>query len=205
MYKSHLVDDLFKEYAILSIWLVFGLSILILLLYILSTGFDLKLAFQRLKSVFPAALVTATSGSGIIAMPVTMKIVSEHLKDSRIVKAVVPATINILQISDCMVNVFLCYMIYKCFYGHPPTIEMLWPFTLVFGLLRFASAAIVGSTVFILLPIYESYLHFNPTMLSLIVAFNILFDPIIGGGNTFTGVASYKIFEGIWTKLFKQN
>ena len=71
-------------------------------------------------------------------------------------------------------------------------------FSLVFVLARFATAAVIGGAIFIMLPIYEAYLGFNAEMIAIILAFNVILDPVITASNVVANGALCQIFEKVW-------
>ena len=72
-------------------------------------------------------------------------------------------------------------------------------FSFVFVLARFATAAVLGGAIFIMLPIYETYLSFTPEMIGIILAFNTILDPLITSSNVMANGALCRIFERVWT------
>ena len=74
-------------------------------------------------------------------------------------------------------------------------------FTTVFVLARFATAAVLGGAIFIMLPIYESYLAFNAEMIAIILAFNVILDPIVTSSNVMANGALCRVFEHVWSRV----
>jgi Na+/H+-dicarboxylate symporter len=136
-------------------------------------------------------------------MPWTIKGASKNLENPDLAKAIIPATTNIQQVGDCIVNSFLCFVLYKQFYGYAPDLLLWAKFSVIFVLARFATAAILGGAMFVMLPIYESYLNFTGEMIAVIVALNVVLDPIVTSCNVL-GVGSLcKVFEIVWKKVQK--
>ena len=116
-------------------------------------------------------------------MPWTIAGAAKNLKNPQFAKAIIPATTNIQQIGDCIINTFLCFLIYRHFFRHSPDSLTWMSFSLIFVLARFATAAILGGAIFIMLPIYEAYLGFNAEMIAIILAFNVVLDPLVTSCN----------------------
>ena len=74
-------------------------------------------------------------------------------------------------------------------------------FSIVFVLARFATAAVLGGAIFIMLPIYESYLNFTPEMIAIILALNVFLDPLITSTNVIANGALCRVFEKVWRKI----
>ena len=56
-----------------------------------------------------------------------------------------------------------------------------------------------------MLPIYETYLGFNPEMIAIILAFNVVLDPIITGSNVVANGSLCRVFEKVWLKVLSLN
>ena len=74
-------------------------------------------------------------------------------------------------------------------------------FSFVFVLARFATAAVLGGAIFIMLPLYETYLDFNPEMIAIILALNVFLDPLITSGNVMANGALCRVFERVWGRI----
>jgi Na+/H+-dicarboxylate symporter len=113
---------------------------------------------------------------------------------------VIPATTNIQQIGDCIINALLCLVIIKSFGQQLPNWDTWLQFSMVFTVARFATAAVIGGAIFIILPIYSTYLGFTGEMIAIILAFNIILDPIITASNVMANAALCNILENVWYK-----
>ena len=74
-------------------------------------------------------------------------------------------------------------------------------FSIAFVIARYYTAAVLGGAIFIMLPIYESYLSFNTEMLAIILAFNVVLDPIATSMNVLCNGALCRLFELVWTRV----
>lgn len=178
MYKTDLFNQLSTQYADLLLWLVVILCIYISFLFAIgSNGFGKTFA-KSVHNLLPATGMAFSSGCSLSTMPWTIEGTSKNLKDKDLAKAVIPATTNIQQIGDCIANTFLCFLIYRYFKGYNPDFATWLSFSTIFVLARFATAAVLGGAIFIMLPIYESYLGFSHEMTAMILAFNVILDPL---------------------------
>lgn len=198
MYKTNLFQDLILQYSTLLLWLALLLALYIIFLFALGGSGTIKNIIQSIKNLLPAGGIAFSSGCSISTMPWTIDGASKNLQNPSFAKAIIPATTNIQQIGDCIINTFLCFLIYKHFFGHAPDIATWSMFTVVFVLARFATAAVIGGAIFIMLPIYENYLSFNPEMIAIILAFNVILDPIVTSTNVIANGALCRIFERVW-------
>lgn len=201
MYQTQLLNQLMNRYLALLFWLILILLAYIAFLFLLGSGFSLKTYLKNIKNLLPAGGIAFSSGCSLSTIPWTIEGTAKNLKDPSLANTVIPATTNIQQVGDCIANSFLCFLIYYSYFGAVPSISTWISFSLIFILARFATAAVLGGSIFIMLPIYESYLGFNNEMIALILALNVILDPLITCTNVIANGALCRVFERIWNKL----
>jgi hypothetical protein len=201
MYKTNMVDQIVTHYADLLIWLVIALLSYIAILFLLGGGKGVPNYTQRIKNLLPAFGISFSSGCSLSTMPWTISGTSKNLKNPDLAGAIIPSTTNIQQIGDCIINSFFCFIIFYHFNGYKVDILTWASFSAVFVLARFATAAVLGGAVFIMLPIYEAYLGFTPEMIAMILAFNVILDPLVTCTNVISNGALCRVFERIWRAL----
>jgi len=204
IHHTNLLYQLLKISPQIAFYLTIFLSFYLCFLFFISS-FSLSMALKHLRNLLPAGTIAFLSGCSISTMPWTIEGTAKNLDNPQLAQAIIPATTNIQQIGDCIVQTFLCFLVYNCFYNHPPTLSTWISFSLVFTLARFATAGILGGAIFIMLPIYENYLYFNAEMISVILAFNTLLDPLITSSNVLANGALCRLFEKIWTPILRIN
>ena len=204
MYKTQLLEHVVSHFSLLLVWLVACIAVYIAFLFVLGNGGSFRKAMLALKNLLPAGGIAFSSGCSLSTMPWTIAGTGKNLHNTSFAEAVIPATTNIQQIGDCIINTFLCFLIYRQFFGTTPEIITWIHFSVVFVLARFATAAVLGGAIFIMLPIYESYLSFNAEMIALILAFNVVLDPLVTSSNVVANGALCQIFEKIWRKIVPQ-
>ncbi len=198
MYETHLIGHVFSHYAILVVWLTAFLGIYIVFLNALGAGWAFSQISKSIKNLIPAGGIALTSGCSLSTMPWTIAGASKNLQNPGLAKAIIPATTNIQQIGDCIAQTFLCFLIYRHFYGINPDVLTWLAFSTVFVLARFATAAVLGGAIFIMLPIYETYLNFTGEMIAIILALNVVLDPLITSSNVMANGALCRVFERVW-------
>lgn len=203
MYQSNLLTHIFTHYALLVLWLIVFLCVYLLFLFALGTGFSFGKILVNIKNMLPAGGIALTSGCSLSTMPWTIQGVAKNLDNPALAQGIIPATTNIQQIGDCIAQTFLCFLIYRHFYGVNPDLSTWTMFSCIFVLARFATAAVLGGAIFIMLPIYETYLDFNPEMIAIILALNVFLDPIITSSNVMANGALCRVFEVIWNRMRK--
>ncbi len=204
MYQTKLLQQLGAQYADLLIFLILFLASYIAMIFLIGSNFSYVTSIRSIKNLLPAGSISFSSGCSLSTMPWTIEGTAKNLRDPHLAKAVIPATTNIQQIGDCIANSFLAFLIYSHFFGTPPSLSVWIPFTVVFVLARFATAAVIGGAIFIMLPIYEAYLNFTPEMIAIILAFNVILDPLITCSNVMANGALCRIFENVWSTICRE-
>lgn len=199
--ETQLIQHVVQHYVTLLAYLLCFLGAYLGILLLISTNFSLRKAAQNLRHLLPATGIALTSGCSLSTMPWTIAGAAKNLENPELAKAIIPATTNIQQIGDCITNTFLCFLLYRYFNGHNPDTFMWLQFSLVFVLARYATAAVIGGAIFLMLPIYETYLHFNGEMIATILAFNVLLDPLVTSSNVLANGILCRVFEKVWNAL----
>lgn len=201
MYQTKLLTHVFSYYTIIVMWLALFLALYLVFLFALGAGGSLSRTITNMKNLLPAGGIAITSACSLSTMPWTIEGASKTLQNPDLAKALIPATTNIQQIGDCIANAFLCFLIYKNFYGTAPDFMTWLHFSVIFTLARYATAAVQGGAIFIMLPLYETYLDFNSEMIALILALNVVLDPLITCCNVLANGALCRTFERVWNQV----
>ncbi|MCE2951311.1 MAG: cation:dicarboxylate symporter family transporter [Alphaproteobacteria bacterium] len=204
MTKTGLLSQVVETYTVLLLALVGFISLYLSVLFFLSAGGSPSKTLKHIKSLLPAGALALTSGCSLSTMPWTIAGASKNMYDPNLAKAVIPATTNIQQVGDAIANAFFCFLIYTHFFGKTPEPTLWLTFSVVFTLARFATAAMLGGAIFVMLPIYESYLHFNGEMIALVLALNVVFDPIVTSSNVMANGALCRVFERVWQLIKRE-
>lgn len=188
-----------KDYT--AVFLVTALAELayILLFYTLANRFSWRKIFSNLKNMLPAAISGFSTMSSAASMPLTLMGVQNNLENQDIARSVVPATVNIHLMGDCFAIPIFAYAVMKSFGMPEPSLLVYLTFTAYFVLAKFSVAAVPGGGIIVMLPILESYLGFHSTMLSLITALYILFDPITTSINILGNGAFAKLVDSLFS------
>ena len=56
-------------------------------------------------------------------------------------------------------------------------------------------------SIFIILPIYTAYLGFTSEQIAVILAFNVILDPIVTASNVMANAALCNILQNVWGKV----
>jgi Na+/H+-dicarboxylate symporter len=205
MYVTGILSYMLIHYSVLMLYLLVSIILYLFLIFYVSNVFNIENTINNIKNLLPAGAISFTSGCSLSTMPWTIVNTAKNLKDPSLAKAIIPATTNIQQIGDCIVNSFLCFLIYRNFFGYNPDIITWLKFTLVFVAVRFSTVAMIGGAIFLMIPVYQHYLNFNDEMIAMIIAFNVILDPIVTSSNVLANGGLAKIFEMVWNRISKDN
>lgn len=197
------VQVLFKDYAMIFAVIALAQYSYVLLLYVIFNHFNLRQAFLNVKNMLPAAITGFSTMSSAAAMPLTILGAENNVYNKDLVRAIIPATVNIHLIGDCFAIPIFAFAILKSFGMPEPTLFSYLIFMCYFVLAKFSVAAIPAGGIIVMLPVLETYLGFNANMLSLITALYILFDPIVTSANILGNGAFAKAIDKLVGIVFK--
>lgn len=183
MYHDQVMGFLVQNYGM--IFLLVGASVFayIALLYFIASRSNKASFTECLKNMMPSAIAGFGTMSSVAAMPLTLLGTEKNSNHPHLARAVIPATVNIHLIGDCFAIPIFAFAILKSFGIASPCFANYLIFACYFVLAKFSVAAVPGGGILVMLPILEQYLGFDASMLSLITALYILFDPVITCAN----------------------
>lgn len=181
--------------------MIMGVTGYVIILYLIVGWFSIKRTAKAIQNVLPAGLIAFSSMSSVAAMPITIQATEKNLKNPSFASMVIPATTNIQQVGDCFIQVFLCCMILSAFGQNIPNLDTFLLFLSVFVLARFTTAAVIGGAIFIMLPLYQTYLGFNEDMIAMLLICNMILDPVVTSSNVMANSALCVLFERFWEKI----
>lgn len=203
MQHDGILELLTKEYALIFSLIAISQFTYIIICYLLLNKFSFIRVFNNIKRVFPAVISGFSTMSSAASMPLLIMGLESNTKNKDVVRAVVPATINIHLIGDCFAIPILAYAILKGFGMEEPPLVTYIVFIFYFILAKFSVVAVPGGGIIVMLPLLESYLGFNSEMLSLITALYILFDPVITAANVLGNGAFAKLIDKMLSYMQK--
>lgn len=198
MHHSGLLDQIINSYTAVIIMITAVIVAYFLILTMIASEFNKERFLQIINNIWPAGVIAFTSMSSAATMPFTIAATEKNLKNPKFAGMLIPATTNIQQIGDCIANALLCLVILKNFGKPIPSLWVWVPFMASFTLARYTTAAVLGGAIFIMIPLYEFYLGFTPEMVALIIALNVVLDPIITSTNVLCNGSLAIIFERLW-------
>ena len=193
-----IIIQIIRDYTLIFVIIAVAQFGYITLLYFMFSKFNIRQSLSSIKNMLPAALSGFSTMSSAASMPLTLVGTERNAKNKDMVHTVVPATVNIHLIGDCIAIPCFAFAILKNYGLTQPHLFTYLIFTGYFVLAKFSVAAIPGGGIIVMLPILERYLGFNSEMLSLITALYILFDPVITSANVLGNGAFAKMIDVVY-------
>lgn len=181
--KDGIIIQIIKNYMLIFLTIALAQYSYIILGYLIISKFKFSRAIIYIKNMLAAAISGFSTMSSAASMPLIIVGTEKNSSNKDLVHTVIPATINIHLIGDCIAIPCFAFAILKSYGGVLPDFSVYLLFTIYFVLAKFSVAAVPGGGILVMLPILEQYLGFSPEMLSLITALYILFDPVITSAN----------------------
>jgi Na+/H+-dicarboxylate symporter len=194
------IGIIIKDYAaIFGMVALAQLTYLVLVFFALN-DFNLRATLGAMKNFLPAAIAGFSTMSSAAVMPLTIEGAAKNASNKDLARAVVPCTVNIHLLGDCIAIPIFAYAMMKSFAMPEPALFAYVVFVCYFVLAKFSVAAVPGGGIIVMLPILESHLGFTPEMLSLMTALYILFDPVVTCANVLGNGAFSKLIDKIMLK-----
>lgn len=198
------VQTIIKDYMMIFLVVICAQYSYIAFAYALLSRFRPKEWINSIKNMLPAAMAGFSTMSSASVMPLTIVGAELNAKNKEIVRSVVPATVNIHLVGDCIAIPIFAYAVMKSFGMPEPSFISYFVFICYFVLAKFSVAAIPGGGIVVMLPVLESCFGFNGEMLSLMTALYILFDPVITSANVLGNGMFAKMIDKILLFQFKK-
>jgi Na+/H+-dicarboxylate symporter len=184
-----------KDYASIMMVVVTAQVVYLFLFYFILDNCNFQKTFISLKNMVPAGISGFVTMSSAVTMPLTIMGTEKNVKDSNLVRSVIPATVNIHLIGNCFTAVILVYAVLKSFGMPVPSLTAFVVFSLYFVMSKFSVVAVPGGGVAALLPLLEAHLGFKEDMISLFTAVYLLFEPLITCGSVMGNGAFAKLID----------
>lgn len=177
------INSIIKDFSLILIIIAISQFSYIASIYLALSKFKIKEWLRNISNMFPALVSGFSTMSSAASMPLTILGVEKNAKNKDLAKSIIPITVSIHLIGDCIAIPVFAYAILKSFGLPEPSLINYLIFAFYFVVAKFSVAAVPGGGVLVMLPILEKYLGFTDDMMSMIVALYILFDPIITSAN----------------------
>lgn len=156
--------------------IVIGLHILYLLLqYSVAGAFSKQNPFQLIKTMLPAYFTALGTQSSAATIPVTLAQTKKNEVKESIANFVVPLSATI-HLSGSTITLVSCSLAVMMLHDMSISFLHLFPFILMLGVTMIAAPGIPGGAVMAAVGLLDSMLHFNGTLISLMIALYIAQD-----------------------------
>jgi len=203
MQNDGIIQLIIRDYSKIFLVVISAQIGYLLFTYAALNLFNPRKTFNSIKNILPAALAGFTTMSSAAVMPLTIMGAEQNAKNKKLSKSVIPLTVNIHLVGDCIAIPIFAYAVLKSFGMPAPELMQYIIFVMYFVIAKFSVAAIPGGGIIVMLPILEGYLGFNGEMLSLITALYILFDPVITSANVLGNGMFAKLIDNLMGVSFK--
>lgn len=192
---------LFQQYG-----KVFLLSLLLVLsyigtLYFIAAHGNRQKATLYIKTMLPAGLIGFSTMSSAATMPVTLRCTEEMTADKNFTNLIIPSTANIHMLGDDLIILMMAMSLLAIF-GMPwPDFSVFASFALSFSMAKLSCVGIPGASVFVVLPVLQSYLGFSPEMISVLTTLYVLQDPFGTAANVMGNGGFALLIQRIFKKI----
>lgn len=194
------LERVVKDYLWIFLYVIVLAYSYITLLYFIGANLHIKRFVFSIKNMIPALITGFSTMSSAMAMPFLIKGVEKSVPNPETGHAVVPVSINPHLLGDAFGISLFAFGILLSFGHEFPSFETYVVFSIYLLISKFSVAGIPGGGVLVLAPILGEHLGFDATMVSLITAVYILFDPFITAANVYGNGA----FAILFSKLFER-
>lgn len=182
-----------KDYSFIFMVIALAQCVYLMLAYFLLNKLHFTQTLKSIKNMLPAAIAGFSTMSSAAVMPLTLQAVEQNAKNKEMAKSVVPSTVNIHLLGDCIAIPIFAYALMSSFQMPIPALSVYFVFACYFVIAKFSVAAVPGGGILVMLPLLEAHLGFTPEMLSMVTALYILFDPVITCANVLGNGAMAKL------------
>lgn len=183
MQHEGLLTQIIGSYGRIILLIVVANLLYLFIMFLAAARFNIKNCLGYIKNVLPAGILGFSTMSSMVTMPVTLNAAEKNTGNPELVRAVIPATVNIHMVGDSISIPILAMAVLLSFGSSLPDLNQYLIFTAFFMLIKFSVPGIPCGTILVMLPILEKYFGFTAEMSAFITAIYILFDSVITVGN----------------------
>lgn len=202
MQYEDILDTIADNYAYIFSMIALLQVCYILPWYIILAKFKTSVWLNYFKNMIPPFITGFSTLSSAATMPFTLIATRKNLHDPDVADFVIPSTVNIHLIGDCLSMPILAMALMVSFGYKFPSFSEYFIFSLYYVVARFGAVGIPGGGAIILWPLLISQFGFTSDMLALTHTLNLVFDPVITAMNIVANGAFAILFNKLyhWTK-----
>lgn len=146
------------------------------LLYLIGSSGSIRKMLNNIRAMLPAGMTGFSTMSSAVTMPVTLECVTEITASKDLSQLVVPATANIHMLGDDITITVMALTLMSIF-GMPwPDLAAFIPYAFAFSIAKLSCVGVPGASVFVVLPVLQSYFGFTPEMITIVTTLYVLQD-----------------------------
>lgn len=143
--------------------------------YTIAGGISGKNPFRLLRNMLPAYFTALGTQSSAATIPVTLRQAKKNDIDEKVADFVIPLSATI-HLSGSTITIVSCAIAVMMLNGMDVSFGALFPFILMLGVTMIAAPGVPGGAIMAALGLLGSMLHFNETLLSLMIALYLAQD-----------------------------
>ena len=187
-------------YAPVFIAAILAQAVYILVMFGIVARFRVSSWKTYIRNSVPMAVTGFSTMSSAATMPLLLDSAEKNTNHSPIVRAYIPAAVNVHHIGDGIV-LPIVMMATLLTFGMPlPDFSTYLLFSLYYLVLKFGSAGVPGGGVMVMMPILQGLMGFDPTMQGFVMGLYMLFDPFITVTNVMCNGAAAIGFAHVFGK-----
>lgn len=183
MLKEGELKQMFESQLFATLSVVLMIVCYLAIWFVVAAGFR----WSRMKEIFlnilPAMITAFSTMSSAATLPLSLEAAEKNTKDPLLSRSLIPMIMNFHMLGSSMAVSVAALIIMTCFKMPLPDYSHFAVFGAYFVLNKFAGAGVPAGSIIVTLPFFKSVLGFTDDMTGLILAFYIVFDPIITLGN----------------------
>ncbi len=183
----------FADFSSVILVIVAIQFIYISFMFWVGSKYSFKKVVECYKNVLPAGLLSFSTMSSIVTMPVTLEAAEKNLGDKELAQVAITSTVNCHCVGECISLSFIAMAVFLM--GNAMGMPDIWTFlhfAFVLAVAQFTGVSVPGGSVVIIIPLLTKYLGFSPEMIGLVTTMSIFMDPI-GTASNVVGNSSFAL------------
>ncbi|OFW69906.1 MAG: hypothetical protein A2977_03955 [Alphaproteobacteria bacterium RIFCSPLOWO2_01_FULL_45_8] len=189
-----------QAYAPVFIAAILAQIVYICLMFGIAARFRFRVWKTYIRNSLPMAVTGFSTMSSAATMPLLLDSAEKNTNHSPVVRAYIPAAVNVHHIGDGIVLPIVMMATLLTFGMSVPDFSLYLKFCLYYVVLKFGAAGVPGGGVMVMMPILQELMGFDPTMQGFIMGLYMLFDPFITVTNVMCNGAAAVGFAHIFGK-----
>ncbi len=189
-----------KAYAPVFIAAILAQIVYIFLMFGIAARFRMSSWKTYVRNSIPMAVTGFSTMSSAATMPLLLDSAERNTNYSPVVRAYIPAAVNVHHVGDGVVLPIVMMATLLTFGMSIPDFSAYLIFSLYYLVLKFGSAGVPGGGVMVMMPILQNLMGFDPTMQGFVMGLYMLFDPFITVTNVMCNGAAAIGFAHIFGK-----